>query len=56
MAGVAKLEDYRGDLQMHTQWSDGAGTIESMAAAAMARGDRYLCVTDHSYGLKIAMA
>jgi putative hydrolase len=48
------IADYRGDLQMHTTWSDGGETISQMAAAAMARGYGYIGVSDHSYGLKIA--
>jgi putative hydrolase len=44
----------RGDLQMHTRWSDGSGTVEEMAAAGQARGYEYLAITDHSKGLKIA--
>jgi histidinol phosphatase-like PHP family hydrolase len=44
----------RGDLQMHTQWSDGSGSIEDMARAAAARGYEYIAITDHSKGLKIA--
>ena len=32
------LRDIKGDLQMHTQWSDGSGSIEEMAEAAAARG------------------
>ena len=43
-----------GDLQMHTQWSDGAGSVADMAAAALERGYRYIAITDHSVGLKIA--
>ncbi|MEW6156000.1 MAG: PHP domain-containing protein [Verrucomicrobiota bacterium] len=45
---------YRGDLQMHTQWSDGSATIREMAEAAAARGYDYIAITDHSKGLKIA--
>jgi histidinol phosphatase-like PHP family hydrolase len=45
---------YRGDLQMHSTWSDGAGTIEDMAAAARDRHYEYIAITDHSKGLKIA--
>jgi putative hydrolase len=52
--GAVRLEDYRGDLQMHSRWSDGSDTIAEMAAAAMARGHLYAAITDHSYGLKIA--
>src|SRR5689334_4581113 len=44
----------RGDLQMHTQWSDGSGTIAEMASAAAARAYEYIAITDHSKGLKIA--
>ena len=43
-----------GDLQMHTVWSDGSGTIEEMARAALARGCEYIAITDHSKRLKIA--
>lgn len=44
----------RGDLQMHTHWSDGSGSVADMAAAGSARGYEYIAVTDHSKGLKIA--
>ena len=44
----------RGDLQMHTRWSDGSGTIAEMADAATDRSYEYIAITDHSKGLKIA--
>lgn len=44
----------RGDLQMHTTWSDGGGTLAEMAAAAIDAGHEYISITDHSKGLKIA--
>ncbi|MBV9573622.1 MAG: PHP domain-containing protein [Acidobacteriales bacterium] len=44
----------RGDLQMHTSWSDGTGSIEEMSEAAAERGYEYIAITDHSKGLKIA--
>lgn len=44
----------RGDLQMHTNWSDGSATIRDMAEAAKERGYEYIGITDHSKGLKIA--
>jgi len=44
----------RGDLQMHTEWSDGSGTIREMAEAAIQRGYRYIAITDHGKKLKIA--
>ena len=43
-----------GDLQMHTHWSDGTGSVAEMATAALERGYRYIAITDHSVGLKIA--
>ena len=46
--------DYRGDLQMHSEWSDGSATLEEIAEACLARGYEYAAVTDHSYGLRIA--
>ena len=48
------LNGIKGDLQMHTQWSDGSGSIEEMAEAADRRGYEYIAITDHSQGLKIA--
>jgi histidinol phosphatase-like PHP family hydrolase len=44
----------RGDLQMHTRWSDGSGTIAEMAEAARQRSYEYIAITDHSKSLKIA--
>lgn len=43
-----------GDLQMHTQWSDGSGTVLEMASEGASRGHEYISITDHSKGLKIA--
>ncbi|MEJ2238056.1 MAG: PHP domain-containing protein, partial [Gemmatimonadales bacterium] len=45
------LEDIRGDLQMHSTWSDGKESIESMLAACAARGYEYFAITDHSKAL-----
>jgi histidinol phosphatase-like PHP family hydrolase len=50
--GWAKL--LRGDLQMHTEWSDGTGTVRAMADAAKEKGYEYIGITDHAKGLKIA--
>jgi putative hydrolase len=44
----------RGDLQMHTRWSDGSSSIREMAQASESRGYEYIAITDHSKGLKIA--
>jgi histidinol phosphatase-like PHP family hydrolase len=48
------LKDYRGDFQMHSEWSDGNATLEAISRACQARGYEYAAVTDHSHGLKIA--
>src|SRR5690349_20620383 len=48
------LQLVRGDLQIHTVWSDGEGTIAEMAEAAIERGYEYIAITDHSKGLRIA--
>ncbi|HEY4284854.1 MAG TPA: PHP domain-containing protein [Chthoniobacterales bacterium] len=50
----AWLKSVKGDLQMHTTWSDGEGTIEEMSAAAVERNYEYIAITDHTKGLKIA--
>jgi histidinol phosphatase-like PHP family hydrolase len=44
----------RGDLQMHTRWSDGSDTVAEMADAAVNRQYEFIAITDHSKGLKIA--
>jgi putative hydrolase len=44
----------RGDLQMHTRWSDGSGTVAEMADTAGNRSYEYIAITDHSRTLKIA--
>jgi putative hydrolase len=48
------IEEYRGDLQMHSEWSDGSPTVQEIAEACVTRGYQYAAVTDHSHGLKIA--
>ena len=39
--------ELKGDLQMHTNWSDGNNTILEMAEAAKKLGHEYICITDH---------
>jgi len=51
---LVKYEDVKGDLQMHTDWSDGANTIEQMAEAAKKLGREYIALTDHTGELRIA--
>jgi DNA polymerase (family X) len=50
---LVTIDDIRGDLHMHTTASDGANSIEEMAAAAQSRGYKYIAITDHSQSLKI---
>jgi len=51
---LVTLADLRGDLHVHTKWSDGAHTIAEIAQAARQCGLSYLAVTDHSQGLGVA--
>jgi len=51
---LVELSDIKGDLHVHTNWSDGRNTIEEMALAAKARGYQYLGIADHSSGTRIA--
>ncbi len=51
---LVKLSDIRGDLHVHTDWSDGHDSLEAMAQAAKARGYQYLGISDHSAGRGIA--
>jgi len=48
------LRGIKGDLQMHTVWSDGEGTTDEMAEAAIAHKYEYIALTAHAKGLKIA--
>jgi DNA polymerase (family 10) len=45
---LVTVEDIRGDLHVHSNWTDGTATIAEMAAAAQARGYAYMALTDHS--------
>jgi DNA polymerase (family X) len=51
---LVEVGDVRGDLHVHTNYSDGRGTIETMAEAAIALGYEYLVFCDHSQSLKVA--
>ena len=54
LPALVTLEDLRGDLHSHSEWSDGVHTIEDMAEAARRRGYAYQVLTDHSQSLAIA--
>ncbi len=51
---LLEVGEIRGDLHVHTNYSDGKGTIESMAEAAIERGYEYLVFCDHSQSLRVA--
>lgn len=53
---LVELADIRGDLQMHTEYSDGAETVEEMARKADALGYDYILLTDHGPSLGVANA
>ena len=46
--------DLKGDLHLHSEWSDGNDPIELMVEAAAAQGYEYMALTDHSQGLGVA--
>ncbi|TET18092.1 MAG: DNA polymerase/3'-5' exonuclease PolX, partial [Dehalococcoidia bacterium] len=51
---LIELSDIKGDLHVHTNWSDGRDTLEAMALAAKALGFQYLGIAEHSGGRGIA--
>jgi len=53
---LIELKDIRGDLQMHTTWSDGNNSVEEMARECKKLGYNYCCITDHVGQLAVAGA
>jgi DNA polymerase (family 10) len=51
---LLKLDDIRGDVQMHTTASDGRNSIEEMGKAAAELGYEYIALTDHSKAVTVA--
>jgi len=51
---LIELSDIKGDLHMHSTWSDGGSSIEEMIIRSRLLGYEYIAITDHSQGLKIA--
>ena len=49
-----EVRDLRGDLHVHSDWSDGRASMREMALAARARGYEYVAISDHSLGRGIA--
>jgi DNA polymerase (family 10) len=48
------LEDIKGDLHVHSKYTDGHNTIEEMALAAKKTGYKYIAITDHSQHVTVA--
>jgi len=48
------LDDIRGDLHIHTKYTDGHNTIKQMAETAKERGYDYIAITDHTKHLTVA--
>ncbi len=53
LPALITMNDLRGDLHMHTTWSDGTLSVREMTEAAYARGREYIVITDHSRSLGI---
>ncbi|MDY6775769.1 MAG: DNA polymerase/3'-5' exonuclease PolX [Halobacteria archaeon] len=51
---LVEVDDIRGDLQTHTEYSDGSNTVREMAQKADKIGHDYLLVTDHGPALRVA--
>ena len=50
LPSLVTIEDMKGDLHVHTNWSDGRDSSEAMLRAARERGYQYVAITDHSVG------
>ncbi|MCL4491307.1 MAG: DNA polymerase/3'-5' exonuclease PolX [Nitrospirae bacterium] len=51
---LVTLKDMKGDLHVHSKWSDGSATFERLVEAAREQGYSYIAITDHSQGLAVA--
>ena len=51
---LVQAGDLKGDLHLHSEWSDGSDPMEKMVEAAMDQGYEYMALTDHSSGRGIA--
>lgn len=54
LPALIEPSDIKGDLHVHSNWSDGHSSIEEMARAAKRRGHRYVSINDHTRSLGIA--
>ncbi len=48
LPNLVKYHSIKGDLHVHTKWSDGINTIEEMVKASIDLGYQYIAITDHS--------
>ncbi|GGH72901.1 DNA polymerase/3'-5' exonuclease PolX [Compostibacillus humi] len=51
---LISAKDIKGDLHMHTTWSDGAQSLEEMVLKCRDKGYQYMAITDHSKFLRVA--
>ncbi|MFO8035906.1 MAG: DNA polymerase/3'-5' exonuclease PolX [Anaerolineales bacterium] len=51
LPALIELQDIRGDLQMHSTWSDGKSSLEEMLQGCRERGYEYFAITDHGPSL-----
>ncbi len=51
---LVEFDDIKGDLQCHSDWSDGVNTILEVGKAAQEKGYEYIAITDHSESLTVA--
>lgn len=51
---LVTVSNLRGDLHLHSDWSDGKFPLEEMVAAVASMGYEYMALTDHSQGLGVA--
>ncbi|MDH5202537.1 MAG: DNA polymerase/3'-5' exonuclease PolX [Nitrospirota bacterium] len=51
---LVELKDIKGDLHVHSKWSDGSHDFEELIHEAKKRGYEYIAITDHTKGLGIA--
>ncbi len=51
---LVALEDIKGDLHVHTKWSDGSHDLDTIVQGARKKGYQYIAITDHTKGLGVA--
>ncbi|PDR70074.1 DNA polymerase/3'-5' exonuclease PolX, partial [Listeria monocytogenes] len=54
LSNIISLEDINGDIHMHTTYSDGANSIREMVEANIAKGYKFMVITNHSQSLIVA--